>query len=263
MTSIHASIPSELREACALARRRGEGPETALLEYVFERPSARGKAINPSSVVMKRPSESTRSRQSSTIKQKMALGTDDEATEEDEISASKENDPALSPIPVLPPSPKRPSLSKRPLSDLLCSVAPAEEEVSCLSQSEKNVADNVTIDTNKDALQAGPELAGKTSLLNLKNKNSHDINVDSRAVSAPEPTEAENGRSVKRICSDEAKENAQVEMRHENQRVQEAKPIVSSSMARNCKVSSTRMASAPGALGGGKVGKPRVGLRRL
>ncbi|MCJ1233539.1 hypothetical protein MMC14_001497 [Varicellaria rhodocarpa] len=69
-------------------------------------------------------------------------------SEDDEASASKENDPALSPTPVTAPlpNPRRPTLGKRPLSDLPTPVDTEanddDEAPPILSPSEQNIANN-------------------------------------------------------------------------------------------------------------------------
>ena len=259
MTSIHASIPSEFRTASTLARRRGEDLEAATPEDAFQWPLAKENPINLPKVVMKKASDAEKSRQSSL--RQLPMTRNDGVIEEDEVSAAKENDPALSPTPIFATSPKRFSLAKRPLSDLPCLIAPKGGEASFLSSVEQNATNIMVIDSMKDATREHSQSVELT--LNSTSEKSHGVNVDSRVVSAPESKEAESGRPVKRVCSDEAKENVQAEKRHVDRNIQQAKPVISASMPGNRTISGARMASVLGSLGGGRAGKPRVGLRRL
>lgn len=110
MTSIHARIPPNLKAAVADARTRGE-----------EKPKQRIKIFESG---------------------------DQSDVEDDESSASKENDPSISPSPVSPPPtlPVRRNtvLGKRPLSDLPTPEEPPseDEQQRGLSASEKNIVAN-------------------------------------------------------------------------------------------------------------------------
>lgn len=266
MTSIHASIPANLREAVSAARRQGESPETAPREEKDQRPTLKGKSASSSSVVMKKLPQRLIASQS--VPPLRAISLDGESdVEDDEASACKENDPALSPQPVLTQSPRRPNLTKRPLSDLPC---PTEEDLErqCTSPSEQNIANNITqshADTSTSNTRPGSQLSERDQLVNTTGRSLQDASTNG-AVFISDNTDAA-GRPAKRICSNETKENAV-----EGHRILAVdKPSASSSSTKlsdiPAKIQSVgaRKASAPGSLGAGGVkgGKARVGLRRL
>ena len=129
MTSIHARIPPNLRSAAIEARTRGEEKQKSGVK-TYEAPDH------------------------------------SDTGEDDEVSASKENDPSISPSPVSPPptiQPRRNTiLGKRPLSDLPTPEEPPSDDESQthshLSASERNIAANTT-----------PNLSGSFSSLSFAN----------------------------------------------------------------------------------------------
>ena len=255
MTSIHASIPPSYKEAAALARERGEDTELAL--------GKNKSAGSPGMKMRKLP------QRLSAVPDTVPHGrTFDEADssggEEDEASAAKENDPTLSPTPLVPQSPRRPTLPKRPLSDLPCPTEPeGDDEGPCLSPSEKNIANNKQTVSRSEESHQGPELAERMSFLNQSTKGSVEVSHDNRTVSAPEMHDCENGRSAKRICSDEAKENAKAGSKSSEGEKDRSHPASQSTIPSRVVTAGARKASAPCAVGGSKPAKPRVGLRRL
>ena len=270
MTSIHASIPADLKEAALTAKRRGEAPGTAILEDTDTRPIMKGKSASSSGVVMKKklPQRIT-STQSAPLLRPLVQGGEDSGSEyEDDKSASKENDPKLSPSPVPVQSPRRPNLAKRPLSDL---PTPFEIECDgiqapCLSPSDQNVVNNT--DPSPDEIM--PESLRKLSQPAERNQS---VNFTSRGLQEAGTTgissvpledsyAMDDVRPAKRVCSDDGKENA-VEGRGLEKL--SAMPLQSISSAAMAGLSASRKASAPGPLGSGalKAGKARVGLRRL
>ena len=263
MTSIHASIPLDLREASINARRRGEDPGTALRKGVNERPELRGKGTSLSSVIMKKLPQRIASDQSIQAQRDDTQTPNNSAGEDDNMSASKENDPSLSPSPVFPPG-RRPTLTKRPLSDLPCPIEPQEpQETSCLSPSDQNIINNAPSGSTSEAVHRGPQLSERNSSANTSGRIINDPNNNCRAVSAPESMDAENGRPAKRICFGEVKEHAHSGSRYGDGKQEQAKPTVLSSVLGNVPPTGARKASAPSVLGNAKAGKPRVGLRRL
>ncbi|KAI1920451.1 hypothetical protein LOZ65_004051 [Ophidiomyces ophidiicola] len=161
LTSIHAPIPAELRDVAFQAKRRGEDPSLSIkINKEFTLPlQPKRDATRPSAVVMKKKKTMTSIRRevdskfdidvTSEIWQEsppiyhQETESDDEA--EDPASASKENDPSLSPSPVTlppPPSPRRSVLGKRPLAAL---DTPQPAEVLIIDEPEEddgNGADN-------------------------------------------------------------------------------------------------------------------------
>ncbi|KAL4924409.1 putative ubiquitin conjugating enzyme E2 [Aspergillus undulatus] len=180
MTSIHAPIPSDLRNQAMEAKMRGEVSGTTVPEQEDTSRSLRSrKGTGAQSVTMKkRPtgaqshdSENTRpshepldlehrhrhqhQHQHSEYPQP-PLPSDDENENENPTCASKENDPSLSPSPVklVPPlSPRKNAHGKRPLSvlttsmdmDPLVSSAEPDEMMNTsdtMTASERNIAAN-------------------------------------------------------------------------------------------------------------------------
>ena len=187
--------------------------------------------------------------------------------EEDEASASKENDPALSPQPILTQSPRRPSLAKRPLSDLPCSIEDGLDQ-NCNSPSEQNIANNIfpsPAEASTSVTRPGLQPPERDQLANYTGRSLKDASTNG-LVSLQQKVDV-GGRPAKRICSDETKENAV-----EGCGIPPAaKPSSSSSTMKLSSVpakvqsAGARKASAPGSLsaGGVKGGKARIGLRRL
>ncbi|KAL1962702.1 hypothetical protein VTN77DRAFT_9246 [Rasamsonia byssochlamydoides] len=149
MTSIHAPIPQDMREAVMEAKRRGEDPQMALRMEDDLQPVTARKSTRATSLVMKKkPSQSQeRSDQRTQSEQEShEQGSDDE--DDDSAVASKENDPSLSPSPVRipPPSPRKNVLGKRPLSVLATpidtDIVMADADEDGMTPSEKNTAAN-------------------------------------------------------------------------------------------------------------------------
>ena len=252
MTSIHATIPSSLREAVLAAQRRGEAPGEIHTEQRDQRPNLKSKSTSYSSVIMKTLPERTTSSQSASTTR--VVSTASEVTEdEDESSASKENDPTLSPTSVPIQSPRRPNLMKRPLSDLPC---PTEEEVDqmCTSPSEQNIANNVS-QCNTEASIAVRDIESNSTGRSLRDASTN--------VTITKQGDTDLGRSAKRICSDEAKENAREGY---NMTVPALSAVTTlKGVPAKVQVNPIRKASAPSVLGAGsgKASKARIGLRRL
>ena len=249
MTSIHASIPSELKDKALEAKRRGDAADTTIREDAEQRPKKKGKyASSLSSVTMRKLPDCDARTQSAPSNIDQALEFEDPANEDEDGESAKENDP-LSLHPIRPaPSPRRPSLAKRPLSDL--PIGESEYDVTdapCLSPSEQNVVDNVNL------------------LADIAASESSCVNVNDRSLQETGPNDVESvgneGRAAKRICSDSGKENTL-------ETWEASKPfdkIVPAAIAAT-KVgpSAPRKASAASSSGISSVkGKSRVGLRRL
>ncbi|MCJ1431372.1 ubiquitin-conjugating enzyme E2 S [Xylographa pallens] len=270
MTSIHAPIPSSLQDAVAAAKSRGE--ET--------RPVAAKQASR------KRPHLALEE----PINALQALPDHDTDSSDDEATASKENDPALSPSPVNPPMPssRRPQLLKRPLSDL---PTPTEtdsddEEEACtgMTSSERNIAANTPNLSLNIALMAvseqsitGTKLVERSRSFNFSVRDRDESNTgglmimpfedQSAGADAGDEQEEAYQPPTKRVCSGEEKENIT--------EAQQAKPIVTAKLAAiaapTAQVAAAgslrKVSSASGSNGGAAstrvMAKPRVGLRRL
>ncbi|KAK2782020.1 hypothetical protein FQN52_001244 [Onygenales sp. PD_12] len=158
MTSIHAPIPKDMRDAVMEAKRRGDDSGAAVLDEEDRLPiGSRKVSTNLSSVVMKKPvqknpegrriekldirvKENPRNGSSSSSSQQ---ANEEESDTEDAGSASKENDPSLSPSPVciLPPSSRESVLGKRPLSVL---STPSEPEMVLVNDDDAGDDDGMT-----------------------------------------------------------------------------------------------------------------------
>jgi ubiquitin-conjugating enzyme E2 S len=156
MTSIHAPIPLELKSAVTEAKLRGEEAGTVLHEQEDEthiqRPqkhrrtqAATKKTVRKTSGI---PSQfSSRPFAHPTPPMSEDMMSEDEA---DSASASKENNPSLSPSPVslAPPSPRKTALGKRPLSVL--SIPYAEEEADMMLVDEDSDTDTPMTSNEKN-----------------------------------------------------------------------------------------------------------------
>lgn len=130
MTSIHAPIPPHLTDAVKEAKLRGEEAGITLHEEedgtAVQRPrkQTRTKTIHAKKTTRKTvPSENPLQSSSNPFSHPSSPMTDNvmsDSENDDPGSASKENDPSLSPSPVYfaPPSPRKNALGKRPLSVL-------------------------------------------------------------------------------------------------------------------------------------------------
>ncbi|PGH21499.1 hypothetical protein AJ80_03167 [Polytolypa hystricis UAMH7299] len=193
MTSIHAPIPKDMKEAVMEAKRRGDESGTPLYEEEAQRRPMATRKIStlPSSVVMKKPTQRALenakrtekldirirntipdSSASSTVQQQANEAESDDENDNPDI-ASKENDPSLSPSPVFlpPPSPRKSVLGKRPLSVLSSSDEPEmvlvdagdddgddvdDAEHNGMTASERNIAAN-TNTTAKEQQSRTPQ----------------------------------------------------------------------------------------------------------
>ena len=263
MTSIHASIPSEMKYEVVAAKRRGETAVTAIGQDAEQSTTMNGKSASSLSSVIKRklpePIISVQSRPSNPHE---ALEGEGPASEdEDDKSASKENDPSLSLSPVIAPSPRRPALPKRPLSDL-----PIEEpeydvtDAPCLGSSAQNVVNNIDPITGisaSDSSRKGFQSAGRSQSVNLTSRGLQETRGNGMGSVDSE------GRPTKRICSDPGKENTleNCENCDAGKFVEKPSPAVSAATKIEMPVSRNASASSSGT---SKLkGRSRVGLRRL
>lgn len=275
MTSIHAGIPRDLVEAVAVARRRGEVPDEMLKHNKSTKAGSRVKNTKLQSTAAKTLPQRLDGSPPASANQTHSTEEITSDNEDDENSASKENDPTLSPTPVPIPSPKRPSLGKRPLTDLPC---PTEPEIElAISPSEQNIINNNSIRYPHSASTSTESGLG----LQLAESYHHVLNSRSKVLRDPCTTAAanddndsgdegihrdENERPAKRVCSDEAKENIALDPPTTTLAVV-PQTLRSSSMISRIQPSAARKSSAAssGSVSSGsmKAGKARVGLRRL
>lgn len=263
MTSIHASIPSEMKYEVLAAKKRGETAGTAIGGDAERNPTMKGKyASSLSSVLKRKLPEPIIGIQSVPSNPHQALEGESPASEdEDDKSASKENDPLLSPSPVLAPSPRRPALAKRPLSDL-----PIEEpeydvtDAPCLCSSEQNVVNNVNPFAGfsaSDSSRKGLQSAERSQSVNLTSGGLQETEGNGMGGVGSE------GRPTKRICSDPGKENTLENCENWGAGKFLEKPFPAVSTATKFAMPASRQVSASTSGTSSLKGKSRVGLRRL
>ncbi|CAG8886999.1 unnamed protein product [Penicillium egyptiacum] len=171
MTSIHAPIPPNLKDAVTEAKVRGEEAGTALEEKeedpTIKRPrkQARTRAATIKKTARNttpsvNPSQSSYPSQSSSnpFAQPSPPMTDNvmsDSESDDPDSASKENDPTLSPSPVhlAPPSPRKTALGKRPLS-VLSIPYPEDSDADMMLIDSDNDNDNPAMTSNERNITA-------------------------------------------------------------------------------------------------------------
>jgi len=273
MTSIHAVIPLAWKAPTEAAKRRGEDSDPV---------PAASKLLNS----RKRPHLAIESTPPA------LLDMDSEGEDsDDEASASKENDPSISPSPVNPPAPsaRRPTLQKRPLSDLPTPVeSPTDDEdEACagMTPSERNVAANTPNLSSNVACMSVSErsdhpikLAERSRSFNFAWRGKYDANVSGLMITPFEDRSSQSSvvtqdadteqPAKKRVCSSEEFE--------EKENFTEVRPALPAPLSKPLSVgaapvkSSTgadlrKVSSASGSSGSGslRAPKPRVGLRRL
>ncbi|KAL9121837.1 MAG: hypothetical protein Q9187_001612, partial [Circinaria calcarea] len=269
MTSIHANIPSILKEAVMEAKCRGEDKAT--------KSNAKDALSGPEA--LKQRSHGLKSmRPSKTTKPTRVTDAPDLSDSETEAVASKENDPTLSPTPVSNPvpSPRRPVLGKRPLSDLPTPVESdseaEEEQCKSLNSSEQNIANNTpnlsystTPPITTDPLYQSPKLVERSRSFNFAKRSTEDTPTGLAIFHAEERDEEQ--PAAKRVCSGEEKENITEggTTKGPDRIAAVPKTAPPSVVAVKTGVPGTRKAStaSSGSVAGGKGGKARVGLRRL
>ncbi|KAJ5827153.1 Ubiquitin-conjugating enzyme E2 [Penicillium robsamsonii] len=181
MTSIHAPIPPNLNDAVMEAKLRGE-EEGSILgqkeeEAIIQRRrkharthTATIKKIARNTTAIEQPSQSS----SNPFAQPSPPATDDvmsDSENDDPTSASKENNPTLSPSPVYfaPPSPRKTALGKRPLSvlsitypeddaDLMLIDSDNDNDTPAMTSNERNITANTRSRTSSP-LRKTPKLS--------------------------------------------------------------------------------------------------------
>ncbi|CAI7603922.1 unnamed protein product [Penicillium discolor] len=186
MTSIHAPIPPNFSDAVTEAKLRGEEAGATLEEKekdaVIQRPrkqarahaaaskkTARNTTAFESTTQASYPSQSS----SDPFAQPPPSMTDDVDSESDDpTSASKENNPTLSPSPVYfaPPSPRKTALGKRPLSvlsihypedpdaDMMLIDSDNDNDAAAMTSNERNITANTRSRTSSP-LRKTPKLS--------------------------------------------------------------------------------------------------------
>lgn len=265
MTSIHAAVPDELREAVLAAKSRGEEPGAIVVENIERRPKLKYKSMTSSTVVMKNLPHRLSGKQLAPSPRQI-VQEHDPTSDDDENSECKENDPMLSPSPVPALLPRRPMLAKRPLSDLPVPIEthPDSGHAPLLSPSEQNIAngsDSTSSNIKGGSSRKDSQLMERNTSSNTNGPRLHDVELIDVATQPLKDQIADGPRPSKRVCSEEGKENALEE--HSYIRLPDWPLPVMNGMSREC-LSNSRKASASGSTNVGSVkGKSRVGLRRL
>ena len=261
MTSIHASIPPELKNKASDAERQGFTAGTNIREDAEQRPTMKGKsATSLSSVVVRKPPKCIAITQSAPSNPHQALEKEGPASEDEDIrTASKENDSLLSLNPVTTPGPQRRSVAKRPLVDL--PISEPEYDVTdapCLSPSEQDVVDNVNLLAEIAASESSWK--GLQSAERCQSVNMNDRSLQETGANDVGSVDSE-GRPAKRICSDLGKEN-RLETWTASKPFEKILPTASAATKIGVPASGRISAASSSAISRAK-GKSRVGLRRL
>lgn len=278
MTSIHARIPPILRDDVFEAKRRGDAIPTAERDDRDQRPSVSIKSLNSSSFdTRKQPYLKNFSRETfsspRSFLNKRCIEQNETSDEEieDEICASKENDPSQSPSPVISQSPRKSIVAKRPLSDLPTSTNPDfDYEIgSGLSTSERNIINNKTQLpphlTNLDLKQKTAKLADRSRIVSFTTCNQQDVSNDGLAIvsSGAQLCDIIDPPPAKRHCSGEGKENAEERYRPEEDASITITPVSVDENAWPNKLSVAAMRKPSSSSVVNKGVRPRAGLRRL
>lgn len=273
MTSIHARIPPNMKDAVLAAKRRGEVAGMVNKDDPVEKPSIKRKTSASSSVVMKKPQ--TFFSPSSEVPANKPSDRNDNSDEdaEDEASASKENDPSQSPSSVTAQSPRRPAMTKRPLSDLPIPIEPEcdDQDALGLSSSERNIANNTPsfsshLVINPESSSQNLKLAERSRSLNFSSRGLQDASKDGLAVFPLDfkGDQTEDHPTGKRLCLWDGKENS-----IQGQGIEKPTAPVGRPTPGGGAIGATRPAAgtvikpASASIVSGKGGRPRVGLRRL
>ena len=223
------------------------------------------KSMTSSTVITKNLSHRLSSKQPAPSPRQI-VQEHDSASEDEENSECKENDPMLSPSRVPALLQRRPMLGKRPLSDLPVPLEthPDSGQAPLFSPSEQNIAngsDATPSNGNGGSSRKDSQLTERNTSNKTNGRRLQDVELNDVATQPLEDQIADGPRPSKRVCSEEGKENALEE--HNYIRLPDWPVPVMNGMSREC-LPNSRKASAPGSTNAGSVkGKSRVGLRRL
>ncbi|KAJ9311503.1 hypothetical protein DTO271D3_8221 [Paecilomyces variotii] len=297
MTSIHAPVPADMKEAVLEAKRRGEDAGTTIREDDEPRPTGLRKASTTHKVIMKKkpakdghgsiqPVEPVRPQVGRSAVDETSAGEQDvnmdmsEDEDVDPASASKENDPSLSPSPVaiVPPSPRKSVQGKRPLSVLATSTDPDmvmvdadDDEFDGMTASEKNIAANVPIEGGQYHL-----LPRKASKLGELSRGANAQEATDFTASARQQVYDDLNESLRipRRNSGEGKENYGLSVGSKEKSISMKRALTgptsptsstlppTSTLLHPSKVSKPASGIRKVSAAAGKA-KPRVGVRRL
>ncbi|KAF9890305.1 hypothetical protein FE257_006220 [Aspergillus nanangensis] len=302
MTSIHALVPPELKDAAREAKARGEDVGALAIpeqEDTVARTLRSRKGIPIQSVTMKQNTRRSHRESTPPLVQQpgsqplnsisehydgVATDNDEDDESENGSNASKENDPTLSPLPVkfAPPSPRKNALGKRPLSVLTMPIdfddpfAVDEEgfhhEADGMTASEKNIAANCGSETYPSEPDVSPQRKSpKLSILHRGVNSSGRLRDD---VKIFEDTPETSFDELDRRRSGDGKENrgsfgglkdmgAATRKPHANQHSSVHAPSMTPSVPSSSKDTKAVAGSRKVSTSNTKKTKPRTGLRRL
>lgn len=196
-----------------------------------------------------------------------------DADTDDEASASKENDPSLSPSAVAVESPRIHGSTKRPLADLPTPTEPEQDSGSLFSTSptENNMSSNIPlssapIGSNPDRSAEGLKLVERRRGVNHNTRAIRGMGQD-KPIIIPFDEKTESDDDVpasKRICSREGKENG-----FEALGICETATFATRSALASGSVPAARLPAVvakkqiQNTVAGSRITRPRVGLRRL
>ena len=261
MTSIHGSIPPDLKDLALSARRRGEIVRTSIGKDITQSQTLKSKSGCPyTRPPMGKPPDGVTPAQSARNTLDQSLENENSPNEDGySICVSKENDPLLSQSPVPVPSPRRPSSAKRPLSDLHI-IEPEYDMTNApgLSPSDQNVVNNVL----PPSILAAPDGSQKTLQLTKKSQSVYNAGHNQETEGSSTSSDDLEVKPIKRVRPGSGKENM-LETWEESKALDI--PLRGIYAATEIELPSLRKALASNPLGtrGRAKGKSRVGLRRL
>ena len=277
MASIHARIPRNLQNEVLEAKRRGDESEATPVDRMRQQLLASDKScatagidgersnyLNTSSFQTARSSPHIRVDYSEEHNDSSDADTDDEA------SASKENDPSLSPSPVTLESPRISASIKRPLSDLPIPTEPENDpgSLSGSNFSAQNIPNNVSLSSAPLGLILNDpieslKLMERSRIANHISCALHESGMDRHVVMSRDARAFSDDDlpASKKICSREEKENGLEEL---GNGVVAARPVIANGNAPTARLSA--MIARKSMLNPAvptRTARPRVGLRRL
>ena len=223
MTSIHAPIPQNLKDAVLEAKRRGESDVNPVQSEPAERPAPLRTSSSTSSVVMKKEvplkMKRTQHEKDGDLAQPTFTGGVHEDSEEQDDA--KENDPAQSPSPVIcsSESMRKNVLGKRPLSELPTPIDPEATDTHTSDVDFGTTASDLNILAGRktpaemspltEPVRKSPKLNVSAQDTNAHGRIREDITASSANNSPPRPVaveydEKENLGDVQRMPSNDS-----------------------------------------------------------
>lgn len=196
-----------------------------------------------------------------------------DAGSDDEASASKENDPSLSPSPVAVESPRISASIKRPLSDLPTPTEPEQDSGNLrnTSPAEKIISSNSLFSSapfglNSDEPMESLKLVKRDRSVNQITRVNKETGQD-RPVIIPYDDKASSDDDIpasKRICSREGKENGFEALGICETAIFATRPTLASGYVPAARLPAViAKKQQQNAVIGSRTARPRVGLRRL